>query len=272
MNFRAEYSEQQQAFRSVVRTWMEHHAPRGLDVPGDGSPIAPDAQERIKDFRRALGSQGWLAPTYPREIGGAGLTSPLAAIIVEEIQRLELPSMGDNSRWIPAMMVWGTNDQRRRYLIPALRGETITWQLFNEPGSGSDLAAVQTRATPDGDGFVLSGEKAFITGRFDPDYLWTLVVTDPNRPRHMNLGLLMVDARLPGIVVKTQRLLMRSERRVYLNDVRVPGDCLVGGPFQGWEIAQTILEGERGGFAFRVTEEGTMESINQFLQEERERS
>ena len=272
MDFQTGYSEQQQAFRAVVRSWMEAHAPRDLDVPADGSPIAADAQERIKAFRLALGGQGWLAPTYPKEIGGGGLTSALAAVVVEEMRRLELPSMGDNSRWIPAMMVWGTNEQRRRYLIPALRGETITWQLFNEPGSGSDLAAVQARATRDGDGFILSGEKSFITGRFDPDYLWTLVVTDPDRPRRMNLGLMMVDAGLPGIVVKTQRLLMGSERRVYLNDVRVPGDCLVGGPFQGWEIAQTILEGERGGFAFRVTEEGTMESINQFLQEERERS
>lgn len=272
MDFETRSSEQREAFRAVVRSWLEAHVPRDLVVPPDGAPLDPETQERVKAFRRALGAQGWLGPTYPREIGGGGLSDALASVIQEEMRRLELPSLGDNSRWIPAMTVWGTNEQRRRYLGPALRGETITWQLFNEPQGGSDLAGVQTRATPDGDDYILSGEKAFITGRFDPDQFWTLAVTDPDRPRRMNLGVFMVDARLPGIVVKTQRLLMGSERRVYLNDVRVPGDCLVGGRFQGWEIAQTILEGERGGFAFRVTEDGTMESVLQFLQEERERS
>ena len=226
----------------------------------------------MKAFRRALGAQGWLAPTFPKEVGGGGLPPALAAVIQDEMRRLELPSMGDNTRWIPAMMVWGTNEQRRRYVPPALRGETITWQLFNEPQGGSDLASVRTVAVPEADGFRITGEKAFITGRFDPDQLWTLAMTDLDRPKRTNLGVFMIDARLPGITIRTQRLLMGSERRVFLDNVPVPADCLVGGLYQGWEIVQTILEGERGGFAFRVSEDGTMESINAFLREERERA
>lgn len=269
MDFHTGYTTDQQAFRAVLRSWLDQHAPTGLEVPPDGRPLDQATQERVKAFRRLLGSKGWLAPTFPREIGGGGLTPQLAIVVQEELGRLTLPSMGDSHRWIPAMMVWGTEEQVRRYVPPALRGETITWQAFNEPGSGSDLAGVSTRAIREGDGYRISGQKAFITGRFDPDYLWTLAVTDRNRPRRMNLGIFMVDARLPGIATRTQRLLMGSERQVYLDDVAVPADCLVGSPYQGWEIAQTILEGERGGMAFRTGDAGTVESVQQFLREER---
>ena len=110
--------------------------------------------------------------------------------------------MGDNYRWIPAVMTWGTEEQKQRYVVPSLRGQTITWQAFNESNSGSDLASVRTQAIWDGDDFILNGEKSFITGRFDPDFLWTLVVTDPDLPRYANLALLMVDARSPGIEIK----------------------------------------------------------------------
>ena len=135
--------------------------------------------------------------------------------------------------------------------LRVLEGLTITWQAFNEPDSGSDLASIKTLAVRDGDDYVITGEKAFITGRFDPDYLWTLAVTDQQGGPRQNLGVFMVDAGLPGIAIKTQRLLMGSERRIYLDHVRVPVDCLVGGPEQGWEIVQAILEAERTGFGAR---------------------
>ena len=271
MDFEIKDTKTQKAFRTVVRAWLDEHAPRDLDIPSDGSPLKSDTQERVKEFQCKLGSQGWLAPTWPKEYGGGGLGPTLGIVIQEEMQHLDLPPMGDNHAWIPAVMVWGTEEQKRRYIPPALRGETITWQVFNEPQVGSDLASVRTQAVQDGSSYLIAGEKAFITGRFDPDYLWTLAVTDPDRPKRMNLGLFMVDAHLPGITIKTQRLLMGSERRVYLDQVRIPADCLVGLPYQGWEITQNILEGERGGFAFRIAEDGTVESIQEYLKEERGR-
>ena len=127
---------------------------------------------------------------------------------------------------------------------PCLRGETITWQCFNEPESGSDFAAVNTVATPDGDGWRINGEKAFITGRFDPDYLITLANTAPDRPRRANLGVFMVDANSPGLEIRTMRLLMGSERRVHFDNVYVPDDCRVGPAYQGWEDSNV---GYRGG-------------------------
>ncbi|MCI0824195.1 MAG: acyl-CoA dehydrogenase family protein [Chloroflexi bacterium] len=269
IDFEDHYTEAQQQFRVTVRAWLDHFVPQDLNIPPDGSPLDPETQQRVKAFRRQLGAQGWLAPTWQKVYGGGGLSPAFARIIEEEMRRLVLPSMGDNTRWIPAVMTWGTDEQKLRYVPCALRGETITWQAFNEPGSGSDLASIRTQAVADGKDYLISGDKAFITGRFDPDYLWTLAVTGPDRPPRLNLGLFMVDASLPGISIKTQRLLAGSERRVSLENVRVPADCLVGLPYQGWEIAQTILEEERGGHGFRTEEDGTVSSVLEYLRQER---
>ena len=269
MDFGVGYTPEQQAFRAATRAWLEEYAPRDLNIPPDGGPLDADIQERVKDFRRNLGEKGWLAPSWPREYGGGGLSSDFDLVLAEEMRRLKLPSMGDNNRWIPAMMVWGTEEQKRRFIPPSLRGETISWQAFNEPDSGSDFATVHTRAVPAEGGYRITGEKAFITGRFDPDHLVTLAVTDPDRPARYNLGVFMVDARLSGVSIKTMRLLMGSERRIYFDEVYVPEDCMIGPPFQGWEIAMTIIEAERGGAAFRVSDDGTVESIYRYLRDQR---
>ena len=275
MDFEVHHSSEQESFRTVVRAWLEEYAPRDLDIPPDWRPLEPATQERVKEFRRRMGAQGWLAPSWPREYGGAGMSPAFEAVIQEEIGHLDLPALGDSHRWITAVMVWGTQEQKRRYVIPAMRGETITWQAFNEPDSGTDMASIKTQAVRDGNDFLITGAKAFITGRFDPDYLWTLVVTDPTRPRRLNLGTFMVDTNLPGITITTQRLLVGSERMVYLENVRVPADCLVGTLTQGWEIVQSILEMERGGPPYRhqhpATEQGTVASVTQYLREEQDR-
>ncbi|MBF8268116.1 MAG: hypothetical protein HW388_1624 [Dehalococcoidia bacterium] len=269
MDFEIHYTEEQQLFRAALRDWLEWHAPRNLNIPRDGRPLDPEAQEKLKEFRRKLGANGWLAPSWPREYGGGGLGPPLETVLREELRRLALPSVGDAPRWLSAMMVWGTPEQRLRYVPPALRGETISWQMFNEPDAGTDLASLRTQAVRDGSDWLITGEKSFITGRFDPDLLCTLAVTDPTRPPRLNLGIFMVDAHLPGITIRTQALLMGSERHVEMDNVRVPGNCLLGDPFAGWEIAQTILEGERGGFDSRLVDDGgTIKSVLQYLREQ----
>jgi alkylation response protein AidB-like acyl-CoA dehydrogenase len=136
------------------------------------------------------------------------------------------------------------------------------------------MASIKTQAVRDGNDYLITGAKAFITGRFDPDYLWTLAVTDPARPPRLNLGTFLVDAKLPGITITTQRLLVGSERMVYLDNVRVSAECLVGTLCQGWEIVQTILEGERGGPPYQhpATDQGTVASVIEYLREEQSRS
>lgn len=267
MDFEIHYTEEQQQFRASLRAWLEDNTPKDLDIPIDGRPLDRETQDRVKEFRCKLGAKGWLAPSWPREWGGGDLSPALEAVFREELRRLGLPSIGNDQRWIPAMMVWGTPEQKQLYVPPALRGETITWQLFTEADTGSDLAATKTQAIRDGDYWLIRGQKDFITGRFDPDYLWTLAVTDVTRPQRYNLGVFIIDANLPGITIRTQNLLLGSERHVFL-DVRVPADSLVGDPFQGWEIAQTTLESERGGHIFRGTEEATIQSVLQYLREQ----
>ena len=231
----------------AARAWLMEHFPRDLKVPPDGSPLDAENQARVKTFRRKLGEKGWLAPSWPRHLGGGGLTAGFDVVLMEEMRNLPLPSMGDNNRWVPALMVWGTEEQKARFIPACLRGESITWQCFNEPESGSDFAM----------------------GRFDPDYLITLANTDPDRPRRSNLGVFMVDANSPGLEIRTMRVLMGSERRVTFNNVFVPDDCRIGPPYQGWEIAMSVIEAERGGVAFRVSEDGTIESIYQYLRDQR---
>lgn len=255
MDFEEVQSEEQRAFRWAVRAWLEQNTPSQISVPADGSPLDQDTQVIINEFRRKLGGQGWLAPNYPKEYGGGGLSPAAAAIVQQELGQLRLPAMGDNYRWIPAVMSWGTEEQKQRYVVPCLKGETITWQAFNETNSGSDFASLATEAIWDGDDFVINGEKNFITGRFDPDFLWTLAVTDPDLPRKENLGLLMVDITLPGITIQTMRLLAGSERKLTFENVHVPGNCMVGKPGQGWDIAQGILESERSGLPARFAQQ-----------------
>ena len=268
MDFEIKYTEEQKAFRATVRAWLEEYAPRDLNIPLDGRPLDQRAQAEIKRFRVKLGERGWLAPSWPREMGGGGLSLALEEVFREELQRLNLPSIGNNPRWIPAMMIWGTPEQKQFYIPPAVRGETITWQLFTEAESGTDLAAIQTLAVRDGSDWIINGHKDFITGRFDPDMFWTLAVTDSLRPQQLNLGVFMVDARLPGIAIRDQNLLVGSERHVFLDNVRVFGECLIGGPYQGWEIARTVLESERGGFPVERADSATVQSVAQYLSEQ----
>ncbi len=269
MDFDTYYTKEQEAFRTEVCAWLDENAPVGLNIPADGAALDQETQHILKAFRRKLGRKGWLAPSWPVEIGGAGLDPDIAVVIREELGHLRLPPVGDNRRWINAVLVWGTEEQKRRYILPALRGEVISWQAFGEAGGGADIAGIKTRAVAEGDQFVVSGIKAFITGPMDPDYLLTLAVTAPERPLRRNLGILMIDAGLPGITIHAPKLLVGSERTIYLNDVHVPADCLIGGIYMGWEIAQTILQQERGEMAFRPDDRQLITSVLEYLREER---
>jgi len=266
MDFEIHYTEEQDAFRANLRSWLQDNAPKNLDIPLDNMPLGRKTQDILKDFRCKLGAMGWLAPSWPKEWGGAELSPSLEEVFREEFRALNLPSIGNDQRWLQAMMIWGTPEQKQRYVPPALRGETITWQLFVEAETGNDLAATKTQAIRDGNYWHIRGKKDFISGRFDPDYLWTLAMTDVTRPPELNLGVFMIDAHLPGITIKTQHLLLGKERHVYL-DVQVPTDCLLGDPFQGWEITQTTLGTERGDRMYRSSEEATIQSVLQYLRD-----
>ncbi|MEK9135580.1 MAG: acyl-CoA dehydrogenase family protein, partial [Bacteroidota bacterium] len=140
-----------------------------------------------------------------------------------------------------------SEEQKKKFLTPILRGEACVWQLFTEPEAGSDLASLKSRAVEDGDDFIVNGNKIFVGEKFYTDYLYTLAVTDPTAPRHNNMGAFLIPVDLSGITITYLDLMTGVKRAVYFEDVRVPKEYLIGGKTQGWWVANSTLEVEHGG-------------------------
>jgi len=256
VNFEVEYTAEQQRFREEVRSFLEEHVSdilRRSDVQDGFSFEHYQAQRALG---RKLGERGWLFPAAPRQYGGGGLDFDHTVVILEELDRFELtlPPYYDSGGTLgsASILVWGSEEQKRHFLPPIYRGEVRTWQLLTEPGAGSDVASVQTKAIRDGDDYVVTGQKVFVGSDYGAERLWTLAVTDPTAPRHQNLSWFMIDAELPGISVQPMELLTRSDaggvkNSVFFDAVRVPAFCLVGGENRGWDVASTHLELEHGG-------------------------
>ena len=253
MDFEPAYTPEQRAFRTEVRDWLDDHVPH---VEGD-----QDSDENYAKYRqlsRDLGEQGWLRPTAPTEYGGGGLTIDHAIVLAEEMDRhnLSMPPYYDSGGSLggASILVWGSEEQKRRLLPPIFRGETVTWQLLTGPEAGSDLASTQTDAVRDGDEYVLNGTKIFIGGSHGADSFWTIARTDREAPRHQNVSWFIIPADLPGITVDRMYLLGDGgegigsgyKNTIYFDNVRVPVENLVGGENNGWAVASTHLELEHG--------------------------
>ena len=245
---------EQEAFRKEVRTWMEEHVPK---VFGDR-----DSDENYPKFRqlgRELGAKGWLRATAPVEYGGGGLPLEKATVIIEELGRYDLgatPYYDSGGRYGGAsILVWGTEEQKQRYLPPIFSGELVTWQLLTAPEAGSDLASTTTEAVRDGDEYVLNGEKIFIGGSHGCDMMWTIARTGPKNERHKNLSWFMIPTNTPGVTIRPMDLLGDggegigggNKNTIYFENARVPASALVGGENNGWQVASTHLELEHGG-------------------------
>ena len=242
------YTEEQERFRKEVREWLEAHAPKTKE---ERERLVGAGARGNTPWTRLLGEKGWYVPTAPKELGGGGLTPQHAVVLNEELGRLGLPGGGPGIL-APAIIVHGTEEQKQRFVVPWFRGELNVWQVFTEPEAGSDLASLKTRGVRDGDEWVINGSKQFISGAGQPDYLFTLVNTNPEAPRHENLSLFMIKGDLPGITIQKMDLISMEEygggqHFVFFDNVRVPHDCLIGEEGKGWAAANTTLELEHGG-------------------------
>ena len=248
MDFTYTYTEDQEEFRAEVRAWLQANIPDDMRAPVDRMELTRHQYDFWRDMHKTLAEKGWLYPTYPKEYGGGGLTGEHETIILEEFRRARVVPGFTNSLVFPTLLVWADDAQKDKFLKPLLSADKVAFQNFSEPNAGSDLASLQSRAVRDGDDFILNGQKIWISGVEEPDYLFGPFMTDPDAPRHRNLGYFMVPFPAEGLAQERMNLLSGDDQSVFFFDnVRVPGDHLIGGDHQGWQVTQTTLEVEHGG-------------------------
>ena len=240
------------AFRAEVRAWLERHAEprRGTFETWEARHGEAEGLRRAKDFQRRKAEAGLAGITWPREYGGRGGGAIQQVIYAQEEARYLVPrgyfeiGLG---MCMPTLFAYATEAQKRRYAPPALRGEEIWCQLFSEPGAGSDLAGLRTRAVRDGDTWVVNGQKIWTSGAHWADFAILVTRSDPRAPKHKGLTFFFLSMRTPGI--ETRRIKQISGQshfnEVYLTDVRIPDHQRLGAVGQGWGVAITTLMNER---------------------------
>jgi alkylation response protein AidB-like acyl-CoA dehydrogenase len=250
------FSPEEEAFRAELRGWLARELPahRARWPPSDDEfTLHPDrAFDASLAWHRRLHAGGWVGIAWPREDGGRGATLVEQMIFQEEMVRAGAPP-GVNSIGLmlvgPAVMEWGTEAQRRRHLPPILAADEIWCQGFSEPGAGSDLAALRTRAVLDGERFRVSGQKVWTSNAHRSHWCILLARTDPGAPRHEGISCLLVDMASPGITVRPLVQLTGDAEfnEVFFDDVAVPRANLLGPLHGGWKVAITVLMYERAG-------------------------
>lgn len=241
--------------RAEIRSWLERHAaPRtaaSVDLADE-----PAAIERSRQWQRIKWEAGWAGLTWPREHGGQG--RPLIHQIIwdQEAAAFDVPEEAFIVSTMlagPTIVDAGSAEQQARHLPSILDGRSIWCQLFSEPGAGSDLAAVSTRAVRNGDGWVVTGQKVWSSGAHYADWGLLLARTDPAAPKRVGLSYFLLDMRSPGITTRPIRQITGAEHfnEVFLDGVRVPDSDLLGRPGDGWRIARITLDHERAGLALR---------------------
>ena len=238
------------AFRAEARAFLAAHAPASFGDPYDESVDESRLLEQSRAWQRTLHEHGWAAPAWPAEHGGRG-AGPIEQIIWnQELARcgigMTLFVVGVGMAG-PTIIAHGSDAQKERYLGPLLRGDEIWCQLFSEPGAGSDLGALATRAVRDGDDWVVNGQKTWCSGGHYGDFGILLTRTDPEAPKHKGITYFLLDMKTPGIEIRPLRMMTGGTHfcEVFLNDVRVPDAQRLGPEGAGWSAAMTTLMNER---------------------------
>jgi len=248
-------------FRRELRSWLRKHAPRR--PPAGGGALDPDEEwAGLVDWHRRLYEGGWIGLSWPKEYGGRGATLMEQIIFNEELSRRALPP-GCNVLGVlmagPAIMRWGTEQQKRRHLHRILAGDEIWCEGLSEPHAGSDLASLATRAAPDGDDYIVNGQKVWTTLAHRAHWMQLFVRTDAAARRHQGVSCILADMRSPGITVRPLRQMTGEAHfnEVFFDDVRVPRSSLLGPLHGGWKVLITTLMHERAGIG-EVGSEGVL--------------
>jgi acyl-CoA dehydrogenase len=248
-----------EVFRREIAAWLEANCPPEMRKPfaGEheffwgGEPVYPGQKEWLE---RCV-ARGYTAPTWPREYGGAGLSDEEGKVFWEEMVRLGCrpPILGVFGLGMigPVLLRYGNDAQKKQHLPGIVQG-TVRWcQGYSEPGYGSDLAGLQTRAVRDGDHYIVDGQKVWTSYANKADWMFCLVRTNPSAPKHLGISMLLIDMKLPGVSARPIKLISGGSPfcETFLDQVRVPASELVGQENLGWEIAKSLLTHERSTIA-----------------------
>ena len=258
------------AFRDEVRTFLGAHR---AEYESGGGTERP--REAALAWQRRLIASGYAARTIPKAYGGFGAAPDIlqSRIIAEEFTRAGAPrgfaSQGI-SMLVPTLLEVGSEEQKTRWIGPTLRGEVVWCQGYSEPGAGSDLANLQTKAVEDGDDFLISGSKIWTSTAAQADMIFCLVRTEPTAPKHDGISYLLFSMKTPGIEVRPLKTMTGSAEfnEVFFTDVRVPKSAVVGGRGRGWFVANATLKHERGMLGDPNATEARLQSLVTLMKEE----
>lgn len=246
------HTEEAQAFRGQVRAFLADNLP--LDWKGTGAIADRDeADQFVERWRTILATNGLLAVSWPKEYGGGGLTKLEQVVLVEELARCGVPAMGYNDTFGIKMLgntllTWGTEEQKQWFLPRILSGEDRWCQGFSEPGSGSDLASLSTKAVVDGDRWIIDGQKVWTSRAREADHIFLLARTAHRATAHQGLTFLLVDMRQAGVEVRPISAMSGDSEfnEVFFTGATTPLNHVVGSVDEGWKVAATLLGLERG--------------------------
>jgi alkylation response protein AidB-like acyl-CoA dehydrogenase len=264
-------------FRSEVRDFLEKELPdrfKGMSMFGEGGGRGGDMRSRfeeMKGWRQKLATKGWIAPAWPTEYGGAGMSVMQQFIMNEEFAENRAPPVGGMgvSMIGPTLIIHGSEEQKKEHLGRILSGEVQFCQGFSEPGSGSDLASLQTRAVRDGDDYVINGQKIWTSGAQFAHWMFMLARTDADAPKHKGISYFVLDMKSPGVTVRPLVNMGGNAafNEVFFDNVRVPAKNLVGEENRGWYIGTTTLDFERSSIGSAVGQRLQVEGLIEFAKE-----
>jgi acyl-CoA dehydrogenase len=246
-----------ETFRAQTRQWLQDNAPASIvgtassELEGNwGGRKARYKNPDTKVWLDRMAERGWTAPDWPTEYGGGGLSKAEAKVLREEMAALKLPAplIGFGLTMIgPTLLQYGTEDQKQEHLPQIVRGEIRWCQGYSEPGSGSDLASLQTKAVLEGDFYTINGQKVWTSYANYADWMFMLVRTDPEAPKHKGITFILVDMDNPGVETRPIKLISGSSPfcETFLTDVKTPAKNVISNVNEGWTVAKALLNHER---------------------------
>ena len=255
---RLSFNAEELAFQKEVRDWITANMPPEVAEESRRSRTSHVSKERLLQWQKKLAERGWLCPNWPKEYGGPGWNSTQKFIFEMEMARADSPYLSSFSIKMvaPVLMKYGSEAQKKRFLPKIAAAEELWCQGYSEPGSGSDLASLRTKAERQGDHYIVNGQKIWTTNAHFADWIFCLVRTSNEGKQQEGISFLLIDMKSPGIridpiyLVDGTRTPMRHEvNQVFFTDVKVPVENRVGEENKGWTYAKYLLEFERGGQA-----------------------